>query len=167
MDKKKILQIATMAVVVIAVAIIMVYIADKNNISKRGLENSGAKNISNKEVKDKYAISIKSAPTVQKLADGKSARVLWEISGPEKTISHTAIYYDFVSHSGKLDKNATAYLAGYPSYTIQYASKEEDIPKTFDADLPIKQIGTIYYRAHAIIEGKHYWTDEKSINIIE
>ncbi|MFA6096449.1 MAG: hypothetical protein WC788_02350 [Candidatus Paceibacterota bacterium] len=154
-----------MAVVVISAAVMAVYFQNKKDLAKTEPESKSFAALLKEEVEDKYSISIKSAQTVLKLCDSKVARILWEISGPSGTISHTAIYYDYSSHAGDLDGNVTAYLAKYPNFTNQYASKEEAIPKTFDANLSISKAGTLYFRAHSIIGGKHYWTDEKSIAI--
>lgn len=166
MDKKKVLQIATMAIVIIVAVAAMMYFQDKKKPAKPGLENKNATVSPGKIEQDKYSINITSAPTILRLSDSKTARILWEIAGPDKTISHTAIYYDYASHSGDLSKSTTAFLAGYKQFTSDYANNEEDIPKDFDANLAMDKVGTLYYRAHAIIDGKHYWTDEKSIKIV-
>ena len=165
MDRKKVSQIAAMAIIVISAAVMTVYLQDEKDPAKTDTGSKSFTALLKEEAKDEYSISIKSAQTVLKLSDSKVARILWEISGPASTISHTAIYYDYSSHAGDLNKNVTAYLAKYPNFTNEYASKEEAIPKTFNANLPISKAGTLYYRAHSIIGGKHYWTDEKTITI--
>lgn len=114
----------------------------------------------------KYSVSIVSATNAANVSD-KTARIDWKITGADKTITGSAIYYDYDSHSGSYDLSVAPDLAGYTNHTKNYQDREIDIPNTLSADLSLDQVGTLYYRAYAAIDGKHYWTEERKIIIKE
>ncbi len=93
------------------------------------------------------------------------AAVKWTVTVPERgTVSHTTIHYDTSSHAGSLGLATTPALAGYASLLADYASGTFAVPASFTGNLLAPATaGTLYLRAHATIDGKHYWTDEVSI----
>lgn len=88
---------------------------------------------------------------------GKSFEVSWRVNSPvEKSITHTAVHY------GQEAKSEPLTLQSYPSLTAPQGGK---IPASFSASITINATGVTYFRAHAIIDGMHYWSGEKMITI--
>lgn len=98
---------------------------------------------------------------------GKDFTLQWRVETPEpQTISHTAIHWDTVAHPGKLDNTITPAQAGYLNFTPEFASGTFSLPREFTATLTTPLSGKkIYLRAHAIIKGKNFWTNEEEIAI--
>jgi hypothetical protein len=102
-----------------------------------------------------YSVEVLSAPAAA--AAGKSFEVSWRVNSPvQKNIPHTAIHY------GPDSKSEPLTLTSYPSLTpVQNGT----IPADFKANITISKTGIIYFRAHAIIDGVNYWSEEKMITI--
>jgi len=90
-------------------------------------------------------------------AASKSFEVSWRVNSPEqKNIQHTAVHY------GPDSKSEPLTLTSYPSLTTVQSGA---IPADFSANITIGKTGIIYFRAHAIIDGTNYWSEEKMITI--
>jgi len=98
-------------------------------------------------------------------ANSKSV-VTWKIeSNLQKNISHTAMHYGSKSVPEELSTDVAPANSGYPSFTPEYASSSNKIPNEFNTVVVLANKGTIYARAHVIVDGKNYWSDEKSIQV--
>jgi hypothetical protein len=88
---------------------------------------------------------------------GKSFDVMWRVNSPSvKTIPHTAVHY------GPESKSEPLTLTSYPTLTqVQNGT----IPANFSAKIIINATGITYFRAHAIVDGVNYWSQERTINI--
>lgn len=95
----------------------------------------------------------------------RSLQVTWNIKSPVMKILHTAVHYDYTSHPGILGKDVTPEQAGYPMLTTEFASGNFTIPRTFQAQILPDKEGMLYMRAHAIVDGKNYWTEERTVEI--
>ena len=111
-------------------------------------------------------------PSVRLLSTPRAGRtnrklnVTWRVSSPiRKTINHTAVHFGYTSRPGELGLNIAPPNAGYPGLTPTHAKKRSEIPATFSDKIIPDKVGTLYLRAHAIIDGGHYWGDETSIEI--
>ncbi len=88
---------------------------------------------------------------------GKSFVVTWSVNSQvQKNIAHTAVHY------GSEPKAEPLTLASYPSLTTPLGGT---IPANFNTSLVINTTGVTYFRAHAIVDGSHYWSPEKMITI--
>ncbi len=96
---------------------------------------------------------------------GDFANITWAVDGKNGITQHTAIHYDYKSHPGKFDTNASVKSSGYEKLTPDYANGSYDLPKVFSAKIQLIQTGALYYRAHTIIDSKNYWTEERNITI--
>ena len=99
---------------------------------------------------------------------GQPLEVTWQVKpedGATGTISHTAFHYDIISHPGVLGQDVTPAAAGYKELTPDFAQGEFQVPRSFSAKLT-PQAGKLYVRAHTIIEGKQYWTDEAVVEVV-
>ncbi len=102
-----------------------------------------------------YFVEIVNAPATA--AAGQSFTVSWRVNSPvQETINNTAVYY------GPDSKSENLTLSSYPSRTTPQSGT---IPSNFSANITIGKTGIFYFRAHAIIDGTNYWSDEKTVNI--
>lgn len=82
-------------------------------------------------------------------------------------VSHTAVHYDTKSHPEKLGVEITPQASGYPELTQEYASGSFAFPKEFSTTVTVPEGSkNLFLRAHAIVDGKNYWTEEKNIQIV-
>lgn len=92
--------------------------------------------------------------------------VVWRVEvEKEQLIKHTAIHYDYESHPGSLRTEIDPAGSGYPNLTEEFAQKESKIPANFSAKIISDQAGVLYMRAHSIIDGKNYWSEERSVKV--
>jgi hypothetical protein len=101
------------------------------------------------------SVMVLTAPTTA--VAGQGFVVSWRVFNPTQvTIPHTAVHY------GPDSKSEPLTLKSYPVLTpVQNGT----IPADFSATITIGKTGVIYYRAHAIIGGANYWSDERTITI--
>ncbi len=114
------------------------------------------------EVAEKIEIQFR-APSDGRV--NRSLQVTWNIKSPLMKILHTAVHYDYASHPGILGKDVTPEQAGYPTLTTEFASGNFTVPRAFQAQILPDKEGMLYLRAHAIVDGKHYWTEERTAEI--
>ncbi len=92
--------------------------------------------------------------------------VSWKVStNLPTTIKHTAVHYSTDSHPGDYGLDIAPVDSGYGSLTKEYASGNFSIPNTFSVKIKTPDAVKLYFRAHAIIDGKNYWTSEYLINV--
>lgn len=95
---------------------------------------------------------------------GQSIKVIWRVESPEtEEINHTAVHYDTQYHPGIFSTTKTPAESNYPNLT---PVQKGTIPATFTAQIPTSESGKIYFRAHAIIDGKHYWSEEMEVDVV-
>lgn len=118
-----------------------------------------------KNVPGPISVAITSAPKTASV--GEKISISWAVEGMQKTIPHTAIHYDYNPHPDRLFRNVdlTEGENEYPAFTQDFYDGQFEIPKTFTASITPEKEGIIYYRAHATVDGKNYWTDEKIITV--
>lgn len=111
------------------------------------------------------AIDIVSIPQIIK--ENEAVAVNWRIdSDSPLTAVHTAIHYDVSSHAGAFSTEVGPQDSGYPTLTKEYASGKFPVPDQFSTSFPVPEgAEKIYLRAHTIIDGKNYWTDEISLDV--
>lgn len=110
------------------------------------------------------AVSIELVDYPLSVAVGQDIKVSWNVSGGDKA-THSAVHYGFESKPGTFTLDVGPAGAGYPSLTTEFASGEFALPKDFEAVFKADKAGKLYFRAHAIIGGMNYWTEEKSIEV--
>lgn len=104
-------------------------------------------------------ISVEVLEAPESAEVGQSFPVRWQVNSPVETeIPHTAIHYGPEPVSGEPT------LESYPFLTIP---KNGTIPAEFEDTLLLEEAGTVYFRAHAIIDEINYWSDEQSIEVFE
>ncbi|HLC98845.1 MAG TPA: hypothetical protein VJC00_02455 [Candidatus Nanoarchaeia archaeon] len=98
--------------------------------------------------------------------EGSSISITWQIASESSlTATHTAVYYDNESHPGVFSTDIGPAASGYTGLTKDFAAVESQVPGEFTAALDVPEgAENVYLRAHAIISGKNYWTDESVVN---
>ncbi|KKS96350.1 MAG: hypothetical protein UV73_C0011G0022 [Candidatus Gottesmanbacteria bacterium GW2011_GWA2_43_14] len=116
------------------------------------------------EVKQpEYKVSIVDAPTQG--TEGSVLTFTWDVSGVPTTINHTSVHFSTESTPGELAKNVAPDATSYEDLIQDFAKGTYNIPFRFIGNHTFDDAGTLYYRAHAIINNEHYWTEEKTIEI--
>lgn len=110
-------------------------------------------------------ISIISIPSTAQT--GSSFNVGWKIeSNEQKSITHTAVHYGTTSSPGALPKDIAPSNSGYPNIAGLVTSAT--IPFIFSTTINTPSQETIFYlRAHVVVDGKNYWSEEKAVNIVK
>jgi len=110
------------------------------------------------------SVRVLNAPTTVETAG--TIAISWEVAGQRQVIPHTAIYYDTISIPGTFDTSVTPSDAGYAEFTQDFASGEFTIPRAFTATFKAPNTnGTLYWRAHAVVNNVNYWSDEFMIEV--
>ncbi len=86
---------------------------------------------------------------------GEKFMIKWRVdSNKNLNIEHTAVHYGPVSVQDPKSPSDYRFSSKILSGTI---------PGEFAAETAVETYGRLYFRAHAIVEGRHYWSGEKSI----
>lgn len=92
--------------------------------------------------------------------------VRWEVRAPVGASTvHTAIHWGPTSNPGIFGTDVAPADTGYASMLVDYASGMYALPRTFEGVVTFSATGTYAYRAHAIIDGAHYWSAEYTITV--
>ena len=108
------------------------------------------------------SVEILDAPVT--VEEKTSFEITWKVNSINKTnINHTAIHY------GPESKSEPLTLGSYPNISMAGSLSMADtvlIPGVFSSNITIEYPGKVYFRAHAIIDDKNYWSEEKSLNVL-
>ncbi len=114
---------------------------------------------------ESYTLSLVSIP--KDLAEGDQATFTWLISGSAQTIHTTAVYYGMTSSPEEFTHTVAPENTSY-SYTLKdFMDGQYQIPMQFIGNVKAGKPATYYVRAYALIDGKHYWSDERSFAVHE
>lgn len=95
----------------------------------------------------------------------KSTTFTWNIEGPPATINHTAVHFGTVSDPGEKGVNIKPEDTKYTDFVKDFSSGEFNIPLRFVGNTVLTTPGTYYFRVHALIDSKNYWTDEYTLEV--
>lgn len=112
-----------------------------------------------------YDISLVSGPT--ELTQGDTATFTWQLSGPSKTIHTTTVYYGTTSFPETLTRSTEPGATHYTDWVKDFMQGDFSIPLRYIGNTTIATSGTYFYRAYALIDGKHYWSGERSLVVKE
>lgn len=112
-----------------------------------------------------YKISVVAQP--KDVAAGTMATFTWRIEGPPTTINQTAVYLGTISNPGSLGKEIKPTDTKYEEASKDFLNGKYNIPLQFVGNHKIKAAETYFFRIHALIDGKNYWTDESSFEVKE
>lgn len=98
---------------------------------------------------------------------GNVFSVGWRVTSETPgTINHTSVHYGTASRAGTFGSTVAPSQSGYASLVRDFMSGTFQAPGTFTANITAPSTpGTVYLRAHAVINGQNYWTDEVRVNV--
>lgn len=105
-----------------------------------------------------YKVTLVDAP--KEVTAGGIATFTWRIDGPATTISHTAVHFGSTSVPGELGKEVKPADTQYTEMVQDFADGKFDIPLQFVGNVRVPAPGKYFFRVHATVRGKNYWTDE-------
>jgi len=121
--------------------------------------------VSREPVASQFSSIIEFTQLPERVAPSEKFIVEWIINTPEpKFIQHTAVHYGYESKQGEFSSETTPAMASYEFLTPEFASGEYPIPNMFRSEILVTRKGSLYLRAHVIIDGKNYWTEEKRLS---
>lgn len=93
--------------------------------------------------------------------------VSWTVSASNPTQTEfTTIYFDTEATPSALTASVTPDMVGYRYRLDDFTRGQFDLPDTFKSLLlPPARAEKIYVRAYARVNGQHFWSEEKSIDI--
>ena len=105
----------------------------------------------------KPSVSLVTEP-IFTVETGKTFMMEWNISSAPKTIEHTAVHYGdshmpITDNTLNIDPKDTVYTKVTDIQSV-------NIPGDFMTGIKTKSPGRIYGRAHAIVNGVNYWSEE-------
>lgn len=112
-----------------------------------------------------YENSVSFISVPSDMLEGDRAAYTWTVNGPEKTIHKTTVYYGTESTPGVLTTAANPQDTRYTQALPDFMQGDYRVPLRFIAGIPIATSGRVYFRGYALIDGKNYWTDERSFAV--
>lgn len=93
---------------------------------------------------------------------GGNVTVCWTTPGRTGTVAHTAIHFDNASRPGNVTFSAYKGGAAYPD-NGPATGVNHTLPGPFCADLTMPASGALWFRAHAVVDGAHLLSVERSV----
>ncbi len=108
------------------------------------------------------AVAVEFVSVPAEVTLGKPVMVSWKVTGVTTTV-HTAVHYDTKSHADVAIADLTTQT--YPSASPR-AYLSGDTTNAFETSFAFDEMITVYMRAHTIVDGQSYWTEEKSVKMV-
>lgn len=91
----------------------------------------------------------------------------WQLTAPSTaTTTHTAVHWGLESFANSPSGEEIAPdTLPYTSMSTDYTTGTFSIPGAFETNILVPEGGTVFFRVHALIDGKNYWSPEQSIAI--
>lgn len=112
-----------------------------------------------------YKVSLVDAP--KELEAQTTATFTWRVDGPPATISHTAVHMGTVSNPGELGKEIKPADTKYNEFVPDFTNGTFNIPLQFIGNILMKTEGKYYFRVHAQVGEKNYWSDEYTFDVLK
>lgn len=126
---------------------------------------TGSPTGTNETTEDKILLTVTILQHTNETRMNESVNVSWEVSfatnGTNATnqtlqVEHTDIHYGNLSQDEPL--NETSYSNTSEEFTGP--------PRVFNTTFNVTTNGTIYMRAHAVLNGTDYWSDQVEVNVL-
>jgi hypothetical protein len=99
-------------------------------------------------------------------AFGSPVPFTWMVRAPVgASATSTAVRFGTQSQAGALDTDVAPSQTTYETWINDYERGAFPLPREFSSALALPAPGTYYYRAHATIDGKQYWSPEYQLLI--
>jgi hypothetical protein len=91
----------------------------------------------------------------------------WQLTAPNQTTTmHTAVHWGLASLANSpAGEEVEPSALPYTSMSEEYITGTFAIPAAFETNILVPEGGTIFFRVHANINGKNYWSPEQSVAI--
>ncbi|MBI4064908.1 hypothetical protein HY409_00865 [Candidatus Gottesmanbacteria bacterium] len=109
---------------------------------------------------DAHTILVINAP--EEITEGNSGTFTWEVRGPATTIHTTTMYYGTSRSPGLLATSVEPGSTAYTDTIKDFMHGDFTVPLRFIGNVIVSKPETYYFRAYALIGGKHYWSSERS-----
>jgi hypothetical protein len=97
---------------------------------------------------------------------GSVGTFTWRVDGAPTTITSTTVRLGGTSNPGELNKETKPGDTSYTETLSDFANGKYNIPLQFVGNLKAPTtVGTYYYRVHALIDGKNYWSPEGVVEV--
>ena len=113
---------------------------------------------------DFYQVTLVDAP--KEVESGQSITYTWRINGSPTTINHTSVHFGTISNAGELGMEVKPADTKYTDNVRDFADGKYDIPLQFVGNTVISTPGKYYFRVHALIKDKNYWSNEYVIDVM-
>lgn len=99
---------------------------------------------------------------------GNVATFTWRVdTGSPATIHHTSVHMGTASNPGELGKDVKPADTTYTEMVPDFVNGDYNIPLQFVGNITMVNEGKYYYRVHAQVKDKNYWSDEFSFDVIK
>lgn len=112
---------------------------------------------------ENYRLTLVDAP--KEVNATSTATFTWRIDGPSAAINHTAVHLGTTSQPGELGTDVKPENTSYKLMVQDFANGNYNIPLQFIGNIVMETPGIYYYRVHAQIKNKEYWSDEYSLEV--
>lgn len=111
-----------------------------------------------------YKVTLVNAP--ETVDAGSIATFTWRVDGSPTTIYNTAVHLGLVSTPGELGKEVVPTDTKYDDFVKDFTNGKFNIPLQFVGNIKMdKPAGKYYFRVHALVKEKNYWSDEYSFEL--
>jgi len=111
-----------------------------------------------------YRVTLIDAP--KEVPVGTIATFTWRVDGASTTISSTAVQLGLTSVPGDLTKETKPGDTAYTEMVQDFANGQFNIPLQFVGNIRLPKVGKYYFRVHALVNDKHYWSPEYSLDVV-
>ena len=154
--RNRIIVISTIVIIAIA-GFLIYYVISEPSPSTTSISASSSPTQLNISSPINFNVTITSIPTLA--MTNEPIPITWQIDGSGTTF-HTALHYDSIGRKNPAGASDYAYASTYFC-----TSKSCNLPNNFSDAVVINAPGTYFLRAHLVVDGKNYWSDEKTIVI--
>lgn len=112
-----------------------------------------------------YKVSLVDAP--KQIDTGGTATFTWRVDGPPASINHTSVHMGLESNPGELAKDIKPGDTKYTEMVSDFANGDYNVPLQFIGNIKMLKEGKYFFRVHALIKDKNYWSDEFTFDVVK
>ncbi len=112
-----------------------------------------------------YKVTLVDAP--KQVESNAIGTFTWRVDGPPTTINHTSVHLGTTSNLGDLGKEVKPADTKYTEMVSDFANGNYNIPLQFVGNIKMMGVGKYYFRVHASVKDKNYWSDEYSLDVVK
>lgn len=112
---------------------------------------------------EEYRVTLVDSP--KEATAGYNSTFTWRVDGPPTSITNTSVHYGAESNPGELKQDVKPGDTKYSDFVKDFANGKFDIPLQFVGNTVVAKPGKYYFRVHALIKDKNYWSDEYTMDV--